>query len=62
MSIYETCSEKIGAISSESLPLLLECLSDTQEEVSEKWHAMSFYSKISTVHFLLLSLSKYTAS
>jgi hypothetical protein len=45
MSVYETCTEKIGALSNESLPLLLQCLSDTQEEVREKWHVMSFHYK-----------------
>jgi hypothetical protein len=51
MSIYETCSETIGALTDESLPLLLECLSDTQQEVREKWHVMSCHvtlEKIST--------------
>jgi hypothetical protein len=64
MSIYETCSAKIGAITDESLPLLLECLSDTQEEVREKWHEMSFPSKnISTeLTFCYFPSQQYAAS
>ena len=67
MSVYETCSEKIGAITNESLPLLLECLSDTQEEVREKWHAMSLHSKESqliseTLTFCCFPSQQYIAS